>query len=74
MSKPLSPYDVAYDKGGEDMLEMVIDAWNDTMQEEIECGVKVLSDHRADDLKHDYPVLVRFGEVLDAMRRQDNEL
>ena len=29
-----------------DMLEMVIDAWNDTMQEEIECGVRVQSDRK----------------------------
>ena len=59
---------IAYDLGRAEQLEQVEDAWCDALQEEAECGVKFLSENRAADMKHDYPVLTRFGVILDAMR------
>ena len=53
-------------------LEQVIDAWNDAIQEEAECGIRSHSEKRAADMQRDYPVLTRFGVVLDAMRPQEN--
>ena len=53
-------------------LEQVIDAWNDAIQEEAECGIRRHSEKRAADMKRDYPVLTRFGVVLEAMRPQED--
>ena len=57
----------AYDKGRDDLLEEICDAWDDALQAEIECGVKILSENRAEDLLQDYPVLASFGAVLEKM-------
>lgn len=54
-------------------LERVIDAWNDAIQEEAECGIRSHSEKRAADMKRDYPVLTRFGVVLEAMRSNEED-
>lgn len=53
-------------------LDQVIDAWEMTVQSDLENGVKWLNEKAAEELAIKYPRIFAFGEVLDAMRRQDD--
>ena len=54
-------------------LEQVIDAWENAWQSDLEHGVKCLSEESAKNLAANYPKIFAFGEVLAAMRPQQQE-
>ena len=54
-------------------LESLKDAWQDTLIEECECGIKFHSQNRAANIKRNYPDIWNFDEVLTAMRPTTQE-
>ena len=53
-------------------LEQVINAWEDAFQSDLEHGVRSLNDKAAEELAAKYPRIFAFGQVLDAMRPQED--
>ena len=51
-------------------LEQVVNAWEDAFQSDLEHGVRSLNDKAAKELAAKYPKIFAFGEVLAAMRPQ----
>ena len=55
-------------------LEQVVIAWEDAFQSDLEHGVRSLNDRAARRLATEYPKIFAFGEVLAAMRPQQQQL
>ena len=54
-------------------LEKVVNAWEDAFQSDLEHGVRSLNDRAARRLATEYPKIFAFGEVLAAMRPQQQK-
>ena len=68
------PYDENDMRAAADwQLEQVIDAWENAWQSDLEHGVKCLSEESAKNLAANYPKIFAFGEVLAAMRPQQQQ-
>ena len=54
-------------------LEQVIDAWESTVQSDLENGVKWLNEQAAKELASKYPRIFAFGQELAEMRPQQQQ-
>ena len=59
--------------GADYQLEQVIDAWESTLQFELENGVRWLNEQAAKEFATKYPRICAFGDVLAAMRPQQED-
>ena len=54
-------------------LEQVIEQWEDAFRSDLEHGVRSLNDRAAKELAAKYPKIFAFGQVLAAMRPQQQQ-